>query len=298
MKITIETPQFFQGQGRREYQEDSYKISESDRYFIVCDGLGGHANGDLASKTVCSALAVYFDNQPPENYIITKEYFDKAVMFAYSELDRKDPNPTSLRNMGTTMTCVYFGDNGALVAHTGDSRVYQIRPKYYMPDYCKTATILETKDHSLVQQLVDKGEITKEQAKKHPQRNIITKCMTANSDPDMPDYDSCSVIEGDYFFLCSDGVLENITVEVLCSVLAMKISDEEKKQKLFSHCDKKTSDNFTAVLVHVKNGYLPPIDFNAVPTEKSHPPKPSYDPQKTKNLLEKISSYFDEKLKK
>ena len=167
MKITLEQPLFFQGQGRREYQEDRYKISESGRYFIVCDGMGGHQDGDIAAQTVCNALATYFDVKPPENYVITTEYFDKAVMFAYDELDKNDRNPLSLKGMGTTMTCVYFGDNGALIAHTGDSRIYQIRAKYYMPYNYKTSVVLETKDHSLVQRLVDKGEITKEEAKKH-----------------------------------------------------------------------------------------------------------------------------------
>lgn len=259
MKITLETPQYFQGQGRREYQQDRYKISDSGRYFIVCDGMGGHKDGDVAAQTVCCALAAYFETNPPDNYIITPEYIDKAVIFAYDELDQKDKDPWALMNMGTTMTCVYFGDNGALVAHTGDSRVYQIRPKYYFPLNCQIATILETKDHSYVQQLIDEGKITKEQAKKHPDRNIITKCMTAHSDRDMPEYNSCSVMDGDYFFLCTDGVLENITPEILCEVFAKKISDDEKIKKLFDYCDNKTRDNFTAVLVHVKDGYLPPL---------------------------------------
>jgi protein phosphatase len=66
-------------------------------------------------------------------------------------------------------------------------------------------------------------------------------------------------MDGDYFFLCTDGVLENITPEILCEVLAKKISDDEKIKKLFDLCDNKTRDNFTAVLVHVKDGYLPPL---------------------------------------
>ena len=82
MKITLETPQYFQGQGRREYQQDRYKISDSGRYFIVCDGMGGHKDGDVAAQTVCCALAAYFETNPPDNYIITPEYIDKAVIFA------------------------------------------------------------------------------------------------------------------------------------------------------------------------------------------------------------------------
>lgn len=259
MKITLEPTQYFQGQGERDYQEDCYKISESGRYFIVCDGMGGHADGDIAAQTVCSALAEYFETTPPKDYRITTKYFDKAVIHAYDELDKKDRHPYSIRTMGTTMTCVYFGDNGALVAHCGDSRIYQIRPKYYRPHSYKTSIIIATKDHSYVQELIDKGQITEQQAATHPDRNIITRCMTAHYDRDMPEYNSHNVMEGDYFFLCSDGILENINPEILCSVLAEKISDEEKKDKLLSYCADNTCDNYTAVLIHVKEGFLLPM---------------------------------------
>ena len=66
----------------------------------------------------------------------------------------------------------------------------------------------------------------------------------------------------------------------------------------YSYCNQKTSDNFTAVLIHVKSGYLPPVDFNTVQTEKPQAAKPAYDPEKTKNLLEKINAYLKEKFQK
>ncbi len=298
MKITIDKPLHFQGQGRRGYQEDRFKIADSGRYVIVCDGMGGHGNGDIAAQTVCCALAAYFETKPPENQIISTKYFDRAVHYAYGELDKNVPDPDALINMGTTMTCVYFGDNGALVAHTGDSRIFQIRPKYYSAYNYKTALQLETKDHSLVQQLVDQGKIKPEDAKKHPKRNIITKCMTANSNRDMPEYDSKAVIEGDYFFLCSDGVLENITTEILCVVLHQNITDEEKIQKLLKYCDNKTSDNFTAVLVHVTEGYLSPIDVSQKKTEPQPTNTSTYNTKKTKDLLKKISDYLEKFVKK
>ena len=79
MKITLAKPLVFQGQGRRDYQQDRYKISEDGRYFIVCDGMGGHGNGDLAAQTVCNALSVYFDTKPPEHFKISPEYFDHTT---------------------------------------------------------------------------------------------------------------------------------------------------------------------------------------------------------------------------
>lgn len=297
MKITLAKPLVFQGQGRRDYQQDRYKISEDGRYFIVCDGMGGHGNGDLAAQTVCNALSVYFDTKPPENFKISPEYFDRAIMFAYDQLDKYDPHPDSIINMGTTMTCVYFGDNGALVAHCGDSRIYQIRPKYYISANYKTSVIIETKDHSLVQRLVDEGKITKEEAKKHPQRNVITKCMVANSDRDMAEYNSKSVIEGDYFFLCTDGILENVNTEKLCSILAMKISDDEKNDKLFSCCNNKTADNFTAMLLHVTEGYLPPLDLAPSATDVPQPTPIPDKPKEPNSLINEINEFL-KKIKK
>lgn len=261
MKIEIEK-EGFQGKGDKLNQEDNAVMSKDKRFFILCDGMGGHEKGEVASQTVCDALENYFTKTPPANYEISTEYFNNAVKYAYEKLDEQDPDPDSTKKMGTTLTCVYFGDNAALVAHTGDSRVYQIRPSECKDGNYKNAVLIETKDHSLVQQLVDIGEITEEEAKTHPKRNVITKCMQPHEDYDMPDFDSCDVKAGDYFFLCSDGILENITAEILCQVLSEDIPDSKKKEKLQSYCDDNTRDNYTCLLIHVKSGELPDINGN------------------------------------
>ena len=266
MKIQLAKPDGFRGQGRKDNQEDDYapkSLSAKSRFFILCDGMGGHEKGEIASKTVCEALEHFFSETPPDNYEISESYFDKAIEYAYKELDKKDTEPDSGKKMGTTLTCVYFGDNGALVAHIGDSRVYQIRPSDYTPKNYRNAVKIKTKDHSLVRQLIDVGEITEEQAKTYPKRNVITKCMQPHDEYNMPDYDSCDVKTGDYFFLCSDGVLENITTEILCQVLAENISDQQKKEKLQSLCDGNTKDNYTGILLHVIGGDLPAVGDNS-----------------------------------
>lgn len=257
MKITLYNPDGFQNIGQKPNQEDYFVPRElpsaaDSRFFILCDGMGGHENGEVASRTVCEALEAYFTQTPPKDFGISEEYLNDAVKYAYQKLDEKDINPDSAKKMGTTLTCVYFGDNAVLVAHIGDSRVYQIRPSDYTKDNPTNAVKLETKDHSLVRQLVEIGEITEEEAKTHPKRNIITKCMQPHDDYDMPEFDSSDVKAGDYFFLCSDGVLENITPEILCRVLSEDISDEQKKEQLSAMCVDKTRDNFTGILLHVK----------------------------------------------
>ncbi len=262
MKIELEKVQGYQGIGRKENQEDSYVTSPDGRFFVLCDGMGGHEKGEVASQTVCDALELYFTKNPPANYEVSAVYLNAAVKFAYEKLDEQEKDPNTIKKMGTTMTCVYFGDNAVLVAHLGDSRVYQIRPSEYEEDNYRNAIKIATKDHSLVQQLVEIGEITEEEALTHPKRNIITMCMQPHDDYDMPDYDSCDVKAGDYFFLCSDGILETVTPEILCKVLAEDIPDIKKKEKLQSYCDGKTRDNYTCLLIHVKSGELPDIDGN------------------------------------
>ena len=262
MKIKLEKVQGFQNIGRKKNQEDSYVMSSDGRFFVLCDGMGGHEKGEVASQTVCDALQMYFTKTPPPNYEISAVYLNEAVKFAYKKLDEQEKDPNTIKKMGTTMTCVYIGDNAVLVAHLGDSRVYQIRPSEYEEGNYRNAIKIATKDHSLVQQLVEIGEITEEEAKTHPKRNVITMCMQPHDDYDMPDYDSCDVKAGDYFFLCSDGVLENVTPEILCKVLAEDIADTKKKEKLQSYCDGKTNDNYTCLLIHVKSGELPDIDGN------------------------------------
>ncbi|MBO7461074.1 MAG: serine/threonine-protein phosphatase [Bacteroidales bacterium] len=265
MKIKLKTPEYFQEIGRKDNQEDNFVVESPDnRFFILCDGMGGHENGEVASSTVCGALSEYFIETPPEKYKISQEYFDRAVEYAYQKLDEKDDAPDPNKKMGTTMTCVYFGDNGVLVAHIGDSRVYQIRPTDYTKDNYKNAVKIETKDHSLVRQLIEIGQLSEEAAKTHPRRNFILKCMQPNEEePDMPDYVSSDVKIGDYFFLCSDGILENITTEILCEVLAENTTDKEKITKLKSYCDGNTNDNYTCILLHVKSGKLEKIKLDS-----------------------------------
>lgn len=294
MKIVLEKPLAFQGIGRKDTQEDFGVMDwPGGRFFILCDGMGGHEKGEVASQTVCEALKKYFTETPPENYAISQEYFDKAVKSAYEQLDAQDKNSGTEKKMGTTLTCVYFGDNAALVAHIGDSRVYQIRPSEYTKDNYLNVVKIETKDHSLVRQLIDVGEITEEEAKNHPKRNIITKCMQPHEDYDMPDYDSCDIKAGDYFFLCSDGILENITAEILCGVLSETISDEEKKEKLKSYCDDKTRDNYTCILLHVKSGELPDINGNMSKIKIEQPEHIVQPEHKLESECDSHTSIFD-----
>lgn len=254
MKITIRQPLSFSEIGKKDNQEDciypsAKEVNAKNRFFILCDGMGGHEHGEVASATVCEALGGYFENHQPEDGVMTPDLFKEALEYAYNELDKKDTG--GLKKMGTTMTCLYLHRKGYLVAHIGDSRIYHIRPE--------SGIIYQSSDHSLVNDLLRAGELTEEEAVNFPQKNIITRAMQPNLERrHKADVFSFSDIKkGDYFFLCSDGVLEQLTNEKLCKVLSnKKLNDSQKLEAIKQVCDGNTKDNYTCYLIPVENVVL------------------------------------------
>ena len=249
MKITIRQPLCFSEIGKKENQEDciypsAEAVSVKNKFFVLCDGMGGHENGEVASATVCDSLGRYLDEHQPEDGVMTPEQFKQALEYAYNELDKKDVG--GIKKMGTTMTCLYLHRNGYLVAHIGDSRIYHIRPN--------TGIMYQSSDHSLVNDLLRAGELTEEEAINFPQKNIITRAMQPNLErrhkADV--YSFNDIQQGDYFFLCSDGVLEQLTNDKLCEILATSnLSDCQKLNAIKNICDGKTKDNYTCYLIPV-----------------------------------------------
>lgn len=249
MKITIRQPLCFSEIGRKDNQEDciypsAEAVSVQNKFFVLCDGMGGHENGEVASATVCDSLGRYLDEHQPEDGVMTPEQFKQALEYAYNELDKKDVG--GIKKMGTTMTCLYLHRNGYLVAHIGDSRIYHIRPN--------TGIMYQSSDHSLVNDLLRAGELTEEEAANFPQKNIITRAMQPNLErrhkADV--YSFNDIQKGDYFFLCSDGVLEQLTNDKLCEILATSnLSDCQKLNAIKNICDGKTKDNYTCYLIPV-----------------------------------------------
>lgn len=249
MKITIRQPLSFSEIGRKDNQEDciypmAEKVNTKNRFFILCDGMGGHENGEVASATVCEALGHFFETHLPEDGVMTTDLFKEALNYAYDELDKKDSG--GLKKMGTTMTCLYLHRNGYLVAHIGDSRIYHVRPQ--------AGIIYQSSDHSLVNDLLRAGELTEEEALNFPQKNVITRAMQPNLERrHKADVFSFSDIKkGDYFFLCCDGVLEQLTNEKLCEVLSdKKLNDSQKLEAIKQVCDGNTKDNYTCYLIPI-----------------------------------------------
>ena len=190
MKIELYPPLPIHELGQRPNQEDSlYPLEEEatadDRLFIVCDGMGGYEKGEVASQTVCRVLGKWFrDNAIPETPFVD-DLLPIALETAYQELDKYD-NGTQM-NMGTTLTLLYIHRHGVTAAHIGDSRIYHIRPanSFQNNDDNRKLRYI-SRDHSLVFDLFQSGEITYEEMLTHPKKNIITRAMQPGEDNRMP----------------------------------------------------------------------------------------------------------------
>lgn len=232
--------------GQRPNQEDSLfpeVPTIKDRLFILCDGMGGHAKGEVASSTVCKAISDSIRSHWNPNEPLSDQLLQQAISAAYDALDAKDGSEE--RKMGTTLALLCLHADGATVAHIGDSRVYQFRPGQ--------GVVFRTQDHSLVNDLVKIGEITEEEAMHHPQKNVITRAMQPHQ-PQRAKADIAhlsNIKSGDYFYLCSDGMLEQTSDDNLVNIITKSgFSNQEKKNQLL-HLTKDNSDNHTAHLIYI-----------------------------------------------
>lgn len=249
--IKIRKPLCFSEIGRKDNQEDYLFPAVADvdsRVFILCDGMGGHDNGEVASMTAGSTLGEFLTSCSK----IDIPTFEAGLEKAYDALDSIDTN--SAKKPGTTMVSLCLNEDDYLVAHIGDSRIYHIRPSLYNPETKRGGILYQSSDHSLVNDLLKAGEIDEEEARTFPQKNVITRAMQPHLQKrykaDIYMFDD--IQGGDYFFLCSDGILEQLSNDHLCEILASeKLTDEEKIAKIKSVCDGNTRDNYTCWLIPV-----------------------------------------------
>lgn len=190
----------------RENNQDAYAVGELPNevsWAVVCDGMGGASGGDIASKlavkVISERIASCFNNKMRDSSI--KNLLDSAITAANIEVyDIAEQRP-ELGGMGTTVVCAIVRDNDVFIAHAGDSRAY-IASK----DDIRQITT----DHSYVQDLVDKGEITADEAEKHPNKNVITRAVGVDKHIDV-DFDQTELQEDETLILCTDGLSNYVT---------------------------------------------------------------------------------------
>ncbi|GAA3614893.1 protein phosphatase 2C domain-containing protein [Flavivirga amylovorans] len=233
--------------GQRANNEDSIYpeiATLNDRLFIVCDGVGGHSKGEVASALVCENFAQFIKQNNQD--AISKNFFESGLRYVETKMEDYVNNDSGCSKMATTLTLLYFSEDYKLayLIWVGDSRIYHIRDG---------KVLFQTKDHSEVQSLIDMGEITEQEALNHPRRNVITRAISGSSNPTRIDYKQIDEIHSnDFFLLCTDGILENLNEDKIEKCFNVESDPQEIKEKIIAHSYKNTRDNYSMYLIKTK----------------------------------------------
>ncbi|MBS1776884.1 MAG: serine/threonine-protein phosphatase [Bacteroidetes bacterium] len=234
--------QCFSRQGKRQNNEDSIKLNTEAGLFIVCDGVGGNKNGEVASELATNTINDCFGNDSENDVAsIISEAIKKTeiAMKAFSEQNAES------KGMATTLALLKLDEATATVAHIGDSRVYHIRDG---------KICFRTQDHSLVNELVASGFITEKHALHHPKRNVITRAIQADNEYSEADINFVENIEvGDYFMLCSDGVLEAIGDDFIEQNFLQEKQLGDITALIEKQCEEHSYDNYSGIFIRINS---------------------------------------------
>jgi protein phosphatase len=224
----------------RQINEDyfSFYEDESIRMYLVADGMGGHNAGEVASTLAVEKAIEYVvehkDKEEPENLL------RKSVIYANKAVYEKSLESNNLKGMGTTITAyLCYGERG-VVANVGDSSCYVI----------KSGEILKiTKDHSLVQQLIDEGSITEQEAKRHPNKNIITRALGTGIEVEI-DIFEMDTENLHKIVLCTDGLTNEVLPEEIYEYINKYSNNTEACRELINIAKERGGrDNITVMVI-------------------------------------------------
>jgi len=230
----------------REENEDAVVVWRNkaglDTLLVVCDGMGGHAAGEVASEMAVRFVARELGSLKSLSDDQVADRMRTAIRAANGAIFQRTLTEHDKRGMGTTVTSLVLYDTRFLIGQVGDSRAYLYRDQKLMQ---------LTKDHSYVQEQVDAGYLTPEQARSHPYSNVITRCVGANSDV-MPDVYLGTVKPRDLFLLASDGLTGMLEDPQLADLLAGTRMPQEQVDDLITEANRHGGlDNITAIIVRI-----------------------------------------------
>jgi serine/threonine protein phosphatase PrpC len=247
-------PLAFSLQNTRQQNEDALfppagTATDADTLFLVCDGVGGAARGEVASQLACQHISTYLRTAAPD--VVTEADVRGAVVATEAAFDAYLDAHPGARGMGTTLALLALDAGGATLAHLGDSRVYQFRAGRIR---------WRTRDHSLVNQLLDAGVLQPEEVPHFSQRNVITRAIQGQSvqvaEPEVQRL--TDVQPGDVFLLCTDGVLETLTDATLEALIGATTDEARLLDHLRAACAHH-HDNATAYLIRLVGGAEPEV---------------------------------------
>lgn len=226
----------------RSNNQDAYYIDPEGRFFIVADGMGGHAGGEEASRIATMEIQKYLLSNW-ESSKSSEDLLKSALWEANQAILLDQQNHSERRDMGTTVVVVIFlPGESPYIAHVGDSRLYRWRNQLLE---------LITEDHTWVARALKVGDITIEEARNHPFRHVLSRCL-GRDDLNEVDVQALDVKSGDRLLLCSDGLTEELSDEKIAYYLQENTEIEKTAQCLIQGAkDQGGHDNITVVIVQL-----------------------------------------------
>lgn len=236
----------------RKENQDAYAVRRSDEsghlIAVVCDGMGGAQGGRVASTMAVSTFmnSCLANLREGMNAREVQQVAEFAAASANSAIYECGQNDISLSGMGTTLVSAIIWDDQALFSNVGDSRAYLIRRT---GEEGSSAISRITKDHSVVERLLDMGNITEEEAMCHPNRNLVTRVLGPESEAPSDSY-QLRLLPGDYILLCTDGLVDTVSARAIEREILGSDDDNTCLDRLLELAKKNgAADNVTAVLL-------------------------------------------------
>lgn len=228
----------------RKINEDAYSVdylSDSALYAIVCDGMGGANGGLTAASNACDIIAdrIKSSYSLSLNKNSARHLINSAIETANSIIYDMSKVDKNLSGMGTTVVAALIVDNILLLAHAGDSRCYLLRH-----NELNRLTV----DHSIVQIMVDSGQITEAEANKHPNKNVITRALGTSKDIDL-DFNEIALQQNDIVLLCTDGLTNSLSEQSILDVLNSNNFEDIPAKLVEKSNNAGGGDNITAVVL-------------------------------------------------
>lgn len=229
----------------RKNNEDAYGIYPDLSLFIVADGLGGHAGGEVASRLAVETIKDGLVSS--ESFRSSVEITDRiieAIKGANNRIIQRASIMYDLKGMGTTIVVAKFEEYKALIAHVGDSRMYLIR---------ENNITQVTRDHTVVEEYVRLGLLTLQDALYHPNRHMLSRALGISNDIEI-DVTDIQIAEGDTFILCTDGLTNMLSEkEILSAITELRPSPEKITDRLITLANNHGGiDNITVITICVE----------------------------------------------
>jgi protein phosphatase len=240
----------------RSGNEDNYLMLADRGVFIVADGMGGHAAGEVASEMAVRIISKELGSLRGLNDEGVGERLRVAIRSANEAIFDRTLAEHDKRGMGTTVTTLTLLPRRYMIGQVGDSRAYLLRDGHFLQ---------VTKDHSYVQEQVDAGLLTPEQARVHPYSNVITRCVGASNEV-VADVYFGSLRAGDVLLLASDGLTGMLEDEQLSKILASDGGPQTWVDRMITEANRRGGlDNITAIIIKIETIDTPSGEHPAVP---------------------------------